>query len=54
MKRNVKRGRRKNMYSIESSGSRLSPMNITDPLLRAELFREIRLAQTDRKYRGEE
>ena len=42
------------MYSTESSGTRLSPLNITDPLLRAELFREIRLAQTDRKYRGDE
>ncbi len=42
------------MYSTESSGSRLSPLNITDPLLRAELFREIRLAQTDKKYRGDE
>ena len=41
------------MYSVESSGGRLSPLNISDPLLRAELFREIRLAQTDVKYRGE-
>ncbi|MBE6441309.1 MAG: hypothetical protein E7022_03120 [Desulfovibrio desulfuricans] len=42
------------MYSVESSGGRLSPLNIADPLLRAEMLREIRLAQTDRKYRGEE
>lgn len=42
------------MYSIHSSGLRLSPLNISDPLLRAELFREIRLAQQDRKYRGKE
>lgn len=42
------------MYSVESSGGRLSPLNIGDPLLRAELFREIRLAQTDVKYRGEQ
>ena len=41
------------MYSIESSGGRLSPLNISDPLLRAELFREIRLAQTDRNRRGD-
>ncbi len=40
------------MYSTESSGGRLSPLNISDPLLRAELFREIRLAQTDRNRRG--
>lgn len=39
------------MYSVESSGARLSPLNIADPLLRAELFRDIRLAQTDKKYR---
>lgn len=39
------------MYSKDSSGDTLSPYNIQDPLLRAELFREIRLAQTDRKYR---
>jgi len=42
------------MYSVESSGARLSPLNITDPLLRAELLREIRFAQTDRKYRGDD
>ncbi|MDE5832048.1 MAG: hypothetical protein K2H64_03535 [Desulfovibrio sp.] len=42
------------MYSVDSSGYRLSPLNIKDPLLRAELFREIRFAQEDRKYRGEE
>ena len=42
------------MYSIDSSGHRLSPLNISDPLLRAELFREIRLAQENRKYRDEE
>ena len=41
------------MYSTDSSGGRLSPLNITDPLLRAELFREIRHAQDDRKYRGD-
>lgn len=40
------------MYSIDSSGGKLSPLNIRDPLLRAEFFREIRLAQTDRKYRS--
>ena len=42
------------MFSVESSGARLSPLNISDPLLRAELLRDLRLAQTDRKYRGEE
>lgn len=42
------------MHSVESSGGRLSPLNIADPLLRAELFREIRHAQEDRKHRGEE
>ena len=42
------------MYSVESSGARLSPLNISDPLLRAELFRDIRLAQTDRKYRDDQ
>lgn len=42
------------MYSVESSGGRLSPLNISDPLLRAELLRDIRLAQTDKKYRGDE
>lgn len=42
------------MYSLESSGNRLSPLNITDPLLRAELLRDIRLAQLDPKYRNEE
>lgn len=41
------------MHSVESSGASLSPLNIADPLLRAELFREIRLAQTDKKYRGD-
>lgn len=40
------------MYSKDSTGDTLSPFNIQDPLLRAELFREIRLAQTDIKYRG--
>ena len=49
--RGMSRG--ESMYSVESSGGRLSPLNISDPLLRAELFREIRLAQTDVKYRGE-
>lgn len=29
----------------QSTGGRLSPLNIDDPLLRAELFREIRQAQ---------
>lgn len=42
------------MFSEESTGGRLSPLNISDPLLRAELFREIRCAQTDAGYRGEE
>lgn len=42
------------MYSIDSSGYRLSPLNISDPLLRAELFREIRHAQEDRKYRDDQ
>ncbi|MBQ7609126.1 MAG: hypothetical protein IJU76_14345 [Desulfovibrionaceae bacterium] len=39
------------MYSVDSSGGKLSPLNIEDPLLRAEFFREIRQAQLDRKYR---
>lgn len=30
---------------IKSTGGRLSPLNISDPLLRAELYREIRQAQ---------
>lgn len=42
------------MYSIESSGARLSPLNIADPLLRAELFRDIRLAQTDKRHRSDQ
>ena len=42
------------MYAIDSSGNLLSPLNIQDPLLRAEFFREIRLAQTDSKYRDSE
>lgn len=42
------------MHTVKSSGQRLSPLNIPDPLLRAELFREIRLAQTDIKYRGKQ
>ena len=40
------------MHSIETSGNRLSPLNIVDPLMRAELYREIRHAQTDRNLRG--
>ena len=39
------------MFSVDSSGGKLSPLNIHDPLLRAEFFREIRLAQEDKKYR---
>lgn len=39
------------MFDIQSSGQRLSPQNIKDPLLRTELYREIRNAQLDRKYR---
>lgn len=42
------------MHAIDSSGQRLSPLNISDPLLRAELFREIRLAQTSIKYRDKD
>lgn len=30
---------------VQSTGGRLSPLNINDPLLRSELFREIRHAQ---------
>lgn len=40
------------MFDIFSSGSRLSPLNIPDPLLRVELYREIRAAQTDRTKRS--
>lgn len=40
------------MFDTQSSGGRLSPLQIPDPLLRAELYREIRNAQTDRKYRN--
>ena len=32
--------------AIDSTGGRLSPENIKDVLLRAELYREIRAAQT--------
>ena len=40
------------MSEIKSTGGRLSPLNIVDPLMRAELYREIRHAQTDRNLRG--
>lgn len=36
---------------ITASGGRLSPMNIADPLMRGELYREIREAQTNSSKR---
>lgn len=42
------------MSDITSTGGRLSYMNIDDRILRVELFREIRKAQTAEKYRGTE
>lgn len=41
------------MSDIASTGGRLSYLNITDRLLRVELFREIRKAQEDSAARGE-
>ena len=40
------------MMDRNSSGGRLSPLNIADPLLRVELYREIRTAQNDSKARA--
>lgn len=39
------------MFSIDSSGENLSPLQISDPLLRRELYYEIRLAQEEQKFR---
>lgn len=39
---------------ISASGGRLSPLNITDTLMRTELYREIREAQANRSKRGSE
>lgn len=40
------------MYDTTSSGGKLSPLQISDPLLRVELYRKIRNAQLDQKYRN--
>lgn len=42
------------MADIQSTGGLLSYLQISDPLLRVELFREIRLAQEDTKYREDD
>lgn len=41
------------MFSVDSSGENLSPLQISDPLLRRELYHEIQNAQLDRKYRAD-